>query len=37
MTMDLIFERGMFNASDAEYIKAQTTKRGNALLQDYGN
>jgi len=37
MSMDLIFERGMFNATDAEYIKAQTTKRGNALLQDYGN
>lgn len=37
MTMDLIFERGMFNATDAAYIKAQSTKLGNAVLQDYGN
>jgi hypothetical protein len=37
MSMDLIFERGMFNATDAAYLKAQTTKRGNASLEDYGN
>ena len=37
MSMDLIFDRGMFNATDATYIKAQATKRGNSLLQDYGN
>lgn len=37
MSMDLIFDRGMFNATDAAYIKAQSTKRGNAVLQDYGN
>lgn len=37
MSMDLIFERGMFNATDAAYIKAQSTKLGNAVLQDYGN
>ncbi|MGE0077697.1 MAG: hypothetical protein AB7S48_07555 [Bacteroidales bacterium] len=37
MTMDLIFDRGMFNATDAAYIKAQSTKLGNAVLQDYGN
>lgn len=37
MTMDLIFERGMFNATDAAFIKAQSTKLGNAVLQDYGN
>lgn len=37
MTMDLIFDRGMFNATDAAFIKAQSTKLGNAVLQDYGN
>ena len=37
MSMDLIEERGMFNATDAAFIKAQTTKRGNAALKDYGN
>ncbi|KAB2871476.1 MAG: hypothetical protein F9K37_03210 [Bacteroidales bacterium] len=37
MNMDLIFDRGMFNATDAAYIKAQSTKLGNAVLQDYGN
>lgn len=37
MSMDLIFDRGMFNATDAAYIKAQSTKLGNAVLQDYGN
>jgi len=37
MSMDLIFERGMFNATDAAFIKAQSTKLGNAVLQDYGN
>ncbi|MCB8965086.1 MAG: hypothetical protein H6536_08630 [Bacteroidales bacterium] len=37
MSMDLVFERGMFNATDAAYIKAQATKLGNAVLKDYGN
>lgn len=37
MSMDLIEERGMFNATDAAVIKAQTTKRGNAALKDYGS
>jgi len=37
MTTDLIEERGMFNATDAAVIKAQTTKRGNSMLKDYGN
>lgn len=36
MDMDLIFERGMFNATDAAYVKAQSTKRGNDALKDYG-
>lgn len=37
MSMDLIFDRGTFNATDAAFIKAQSTKLGNAVLQDYGN
>jgi len=37
MSMDLIEERGMFNATDAAVIKAQSTKRGNSMLKDYGN
>ncbi|HQN83609.1 MAG TPA: hypothetical protein PL079_04365 [Tenuifilaceae bacterium] len=37
MSMDKIFDRGMFNATDAAYIKAQSTKLGNAVLQDYGS
>lgn len=36
MDMELVFSRGMFNATDAAYIKAQSTKKGNALLEDYG-
>lgn len=36
MDMELVFNRGMFNATDAAYIKAQASKRGNALLKDYG-
>lgn len=37
MSLELIHERGRFSATDADYIKAQTTKRGNAALEDYGN
>ena len=37
MDLDLIFDRGMFNATDAAYIKAQATKRGESALKDYGN
>lgn len=37
MDLDLIFDRGMFNATDAQYIKAQATKRGDNILKDYGN
>ncbi|MHC1703887.1 MAG: hypothetical protein AB9846_08265 [Tenuifilaceae bacterium] len=37
MSTELIEERGMFNATDAAFIKAQTTKRGNSMLMDYGN
>ncbi len=37
MDLDLIFDRGMFNATDAAYIKAQATKLGDNILKDYGN
>lgn len=37
MDLDLIFDRGTFNATDAQYIKAQATKRGENILKDYGN
>lgn len=37
MSLELIHSRGMFNASDEEYLQAKSTKRGNALLEDYGN
>lgn len=37
MSMDLIEERGMFNATDAAVIQSQSTKRGNSMLKDYGN
>lgn len=36
MDMELIFERGMFNATDAAFIKARSTKLGNSMLKDYG-
>ncbi len=37
MSLELIHERGRFSATDEDYLKAQTTKRGNAALEDYGN
>jgi len=37
MSMALIHQRGMFNATDAAFLKAEATKRGNAVLQDYGS
>lgn len=37
MSLDLIHKRGMFNATDATFLLAKTTKRGNAELEDYGN
>lgn len=37
MSLDLVHERGMFNATDATFLLAKTTKRGNAQLEDYGN
>jgi len=35
-SMDLIAERGMYNATDAEVIKAKASERKTALLQDAG-
>lgn len=37
MSLELVHERGMFNATDAAAIQAKSTKRGNAQLEDYGN
>jgi hypothetical protein len=37
MSLELIHERGMFNATDDASLLAKTTKRGNAELEDYGN
>ncbi|MBN1989833.1 MAG: hypothetical protein JW783_10585 [Bacteroidales bacterium] len=36
MSLELVHERGMFNATDAAYLQAQSTKRGNTALMDYG-
>ena len=36
MSLELVHERGMFNATDASYLQAQSTKRGNTALMDYG-
>jgi hypothetical protein len=37
MDMELVHQRGRFTATDADFLKAQTSKRGNAALEDYGN
>lgn len=37
MNMELIHKRGRFTATDADFLKAQTSKRGNAALEDFGN
>jgi hypothetical protein len=37
MDMDLVHERGRFTATDADYLRAQTSKRGNAALEEFGN
>jgi hypothetical protein len=37
MDMELVHERGRFTATDADYLKAQTSKRGNASLEEFGN
>ncbi len=37
MSMDVIHQRGRFSATDEDFLRAQTSKRGNAALEDYGN
>jgi hypothetical protein len=37
MNMELIHQRGRFTATDADFLRAQTSKRGNAALEDFGN
>ncbi len=37
MDMELVHERGRFTATDADFLRAQTSKRGNAALEEYGN
>ncbi len=37
MDMELVHQRGRFSATDSDYLRAKTTKRGNAILEDYGN
>ncbi len=37
MDMDRVHERGRFTATDADFLLAQTSKRGNAALEEFGN
>ena len=37
MDMELVHQRGRFTATDADFLLAQTSKRGNAALEDFGN
>jgi len=37
MDMELVHQRGRFSATDADFLKAQTSKRGNAMLEEFGN
>ncbi len=37
MDMDLVHQRGRFTATDADVLRAQTSKRGNAALEEFGN
>jgi hypothetical protein len=37
MSADLFLERGMYNATDADVLKAKGTKRGVDALKDYGD
>ncbi len=37
MDMDLVHARGRFTATDADFFQAQTSKRGNAALEEFGN
>lgn len=37
MDMERVHERGRFTATDADFLLAQTSKRGNAALEEFGN
>lgn len=37
MDMGMVHERGRFTATDADFLLAQTSKRGNAALEEFGN
>ncbi len=37
MDMTIVHERGRFSATDADFLLAQTSKRGNAALEEFGN
>ncbi|MDY0347372.1 MAG: hypothetical protein RBR13_00935 [Tenuifilaceae bacterium] len=37
MDMELVHQRGRFTATDADFLRAQTSKRGNAALEEFGN
>ena len=37
MDMELVHQRGRFTATDADFLLAQTSKRGNAALEEFGN
>ncbi|MDD2198016.1 MAG: hypothetical protein PHW91_12610 [Bacteroidales bacterium] len=37
MDMTMVHERGRFSATDADFLLAQTSKRGNAALEEFGN
>jgi len=37
MDMELVHQRGRFSATDADYLVATSSRRGDAALQDFGN
>ncbi|MFP4556531.1 MAG: hypothetical protein ACLFNU_06650 [Bacteroidales bacterium] len=37
MNMEVVHKRGRFSASDADFLKADATKRGESALRDYGS
>ncbi|MFO8020851.1 MAG: hypothetical protein R6U65_00185, partial [Perlabentimonas sp.] len=37
MNMEVVHKRGRFSASDADFLRADATKRGESALRDYGS
>ena len=37
MDMELVHHRGRFTATDGDFLRAQTSKRGNSALEEFGN